>query len=56
MSEYNAEQAVRIADARDAVVEAAGVYVHMDPFSPKRGEVFHRLHLTIEALEAAEEE
>ena len=51
VSEYNAEQHVHIADARQAVIEAAKAWLDR-----RDGPTDEQLKLTVEALQAAEGE
>ena len=57
MSEYDPIKAVDMADARDAVIEAAKAWLHSASPRDERDHVYcrHRLGEAIETLEAAEE-
>ena len=54
VSEYNAEQHVRIADARQAVIEAAKAFIAESPNTMVVP--WHDLRRAVEALQAAEGE
>ena len=54
MSEYDPIKAVDMADARDAVIEAAKVYMELLPDHPQGRYAYDNLEIAVDALLAAE--